>query len=49
MTATMKDIFYHALLARASYSDMKDNTEISWKKLENLEGQSVMTPDANKA
>ena len=46
MNATMKDIFYHALLARAAYADMKKlpETEEMQSQWDNLrDGQSVMT------
>gem|GEM_PF-2713538 len=39
MNATMKDIFYHALLARAAYADMKKppySTEVKTRAVELL-------------
>ena len=50
MNATMKEIFYHALLARAAYADMekKDTVkemEREWAELNNPQGQSKMTAE----
>lgn len=46
----MKDIFYHALLARAAYANLKktsdDNQQAEWDKL--LSGQSAMTESMAK-
>lgn len=38
MSQSMKDIFYHALLARADYSEMKSNDLLSRNLLENQKG-----------
>ena len=35
MSQSIKDIFYHALLARAAYSEMKVNVSQDWNLLEN--------------
>ena len=33
MPQSMKDIFYHALLARAAYANLDENSDTSWNKL----------------
>lgn len=38
MSQSIKDIFYHALLARAVYSEMESNDLLSQNLLENQEG-----------
>jgi len=38
MLQSIKDIFYHALLARASYSEMKSNDLQDWSLLEDEAG-----------
>ena len=45
MSQSIKDIFYHALLARASYSEMKSNDLQDWSLLEDEAGQSAMYKD----
>lgn len=44
MSQSMKDIFYHALLARAAYSEMKSNDLGNWEKLKSNK-QSAMYTD----
>ena len=41
MSQSIKDIFYHALLARAAYANMEDN-DTSWDELTKRDGQSKM-------
>lgn len=41
MSQSMKDIFYHALLARAAYANMKNNESDEWRLLQ-TEEQSAM-------
>ena len=41
MSQSVKDIFYHALLARAAYANMEDN-DTSWDELTKRDGQSKM-------
>ena len=45
MPQSIKDIFYHALLARAAYSEMKSNDLQDWSLLEDEAGQSIMYAD----
>lgn len=33
MPQSMKDIFYHALLTRAAYANLDENSDTSWNKL----------------
>lgn len=42
MSQSMKDIFYHALLARAAYAELDGNLENDLLKLKDLTGQSAM-------
>ena len=44
MSQSVKDIFYHALLARAAYSDMESNDLNNWEKLKS-DKQSAMHKD----
>ncbi|WP_367106293.1 hypothetical protein [uncultured Psychrobacter sp.] len=44
MSQSMKDIFYHALLARAVYTNMKNN-DTSWDGLTREDGQSKMSEE----
>ncbi|WP_299329176.1 hypothetical protein [uncultured Psychrobacter sp.] len=41
MSQSMKDIFYHALLARAAYANMNNNKSDEWRLLQ-TESQSAM-------
>lgn len=41
MSQSMKDIFYHALLARAAYANMNNNDSDEWRLLQ-TESQSAM-------
>ncbi|MED6317501.1 MAG: hypothetical protein VYA60_09750 [Pseudomonadota bacterium] len=41
MSQSIKNIFYHALLARAAYANMEDN-DTSWDELTKRDGQSKM-------
>ena len=44
MSQSVKDIFYHALLARAAYSEMESNDLNNWEKLKS-DKQSAMYKD----
>ena len=44
MSQSVKDIFYHALLARAAYSEMESNDLNNWEKLKS-DKQSAMHKD----
>jgi|GEM_PF-1909444 hypothetical protein len=41
MSQSVKDIFYHALLARAAYANMNNNESDEWRLLQ-TESQSAM-------
>ncbi|MGE6440601.1 hypothetical protein ACQKC9_03435 [Psychrobacter sp. NPDC078409] len=45
MSQSVKGIFYHVLLARAAYSEMKSNDFQDWSLLEGEAGQSTMYAD----
>ena len=45
MSQSIKDIFYHALLARAAYAELDGNLENDLLKLKDSTGQSAMDTD----